>query len=119
MKKLNLEDLYVDSFSTTPYAFPSGTVNAHQLSPDPTGPNDSRCTYYESCDICSPQGTYLPNFATCGPGTCGHEGPVNTCQQTANDVFTCALNGCGSGGGTIYPQQTCGVPCVTQQCEPI
>ena len=85
--KLQLEDLEVDGFSTTPAEPERGTVNGHSHFTWCTCPGGFTCD------------------ATC-PNTCAATCP-NTCPQTCDD-FTCAYESCG---GTCF-QSRCVDTCL-------
>jgi hypothetical protein len=88
--KLQLEDLLVDSFQTTPAERPKGTVFGEQ------------CTCYTQCTC--------PGCPTCD-GTC-----PNTCANTCDDpscAGTCGATcdwSCGGAG-------TCAVSCNVSECN--
>lgn len=101
MKKLKLESLTVESFSTSPDpGMQRGTVRGQQGG-HPS--NDYTFCYVETC------------LYSCIWAGCYTQAPNNTCQNTCNPhVFTCGGNG---SGGTDWTK--CGENChyTLELCE--
>jgi hypothetical protein len=87
---LNLEDLSVDTFDTTPTENPKGTVFGEQC----TCYTQCTCPGCPTCDAtCEMELTDCGN--TCGGATCGQT--CHTCGATCGgscDDYTCILKHC-------------------------
>ncbi|HYW10324.1 MAG TPA: hypothetical protein VE871_00140 [Longimicrobium sp.] len=81
--KLQLEDLRIDSFTTTPVEKAKGTVFGEQ------------CTCYTQCTC--------PGCPTCNASCNG------SCDASCNG--TCGASCDDTCGGTCYLEVTCGDPC--------
>ena len=121
--KLNLDDLKVESFATTPDAASGrGTVFGQVTHPYDsncgTCPGNTNCGTCngESCDYPGCTAAGLTCVDPCGPGgsEAGTCGPANTCVTTCEPQSTCPSPTCGvsCGGGelTNCPGET--------ECEP-
>ncbi len=101
--KLDLDDLEVESFQTTPDAGDSqeGTVYGY-LSFGPGNTCDAGCTGNTACRVCT-------NHTLCGQNTCG---------AGCTDHTNCGQNTCAGGctANTNCGQYTCaaGCECITQ-----
>lgn len=96
MKKLRLQldDLRIDSFQTSPLDRPDGTVFAEQ------------CTCHTACTCpgCPSCGATCPY--TCDDDTCALSCPApgNTCAYTCNYYETCQMvTECGNSGDPACP----------------
>ena len=117
--KLNLDDLKVESFVTTPDATSGrGTVFGQVTHPwDSCG---GTCVATDPCGTCSPANTCIPGACTdagltCPAPACPPESEQGTCAP-AETCYTCV------GQGTC-PDPTCGYTCTAfdtncPPCEP-
>lgn len=112
MKKLRLDDLAVESFPTSEMPGERGTVVGRSRPSQDyycTLPGEPECAHTTGCM------TYgYTCWATC-MYNCVSKNPCPG-GGGGTDVATC--QNCG-GGGTNYPDFTCGVPCASNNCEPV
>ena len=101
--KLHLEDLRIDSFTTTPAEKPKGTVFGEQCTcyTQCTCPGCPTCdaSCNGTCDAaCNPSGgTCMGDYQTCAYScapTCYGSCPPGTCDMTCPVEMTCYMAAC-------------------------
>lgn len=105
MKKLQIEELAVESFVTSREVAVRGTVAAHQ---------DDTNSVYTACNTCGTACTDVTCYASCDGDTGGTRNGITcnvTCLNGVTDCGTCApaascdlQYGCG---GTSFDMQPC------------